>query len=169
MCNLAILIRKTCTKNSQCVSVSNIYQYDWCYRCWRVVSMHENSECLDPCWLLSCLGNFWPSGGQKHSKGGVSRAPSQRHMRFEFHQNQVSASEEFSGLFIRPFEKRKYYAMAMSVRPSVRPSVRVFRTFFQRALRYQFETWYMHSVGGTTCRVWVSSQLGHFDLVYSQK
>ena len=56
-----------------------------------------------------------------------------------------------------------------SVCPSVRPSVRVFRTFFQRALRYQFETWYMHSVGGTTCRVWVSSQLGHFDLVYSQK
>ena len=53
--------------------------------------------------------------------------------------------------------------------PSVRPSVRVFRTFFQRALRYQFETWYMHLVGGTTCRVWVSSQLGHFDLVYSQK
>ena len=52
------------------------------------------------------------------------------------------------------------------VRPSVRPS---FPDFFQRALRYQFETWYMHPVGGTTCRVWVSSQLGHFDLVYSQK
>ena len=51
---------------------------------------------------------------------------------------------------------------------SVRPSVRVFRTFFQRALRYQFQTWYMHLVGDTTCRVWVSSQLGHFDLVYSQ-
>ena len=72
-------------------------------------------------------------------------------------------------VFIRPFEKRTYYAMAMSVRLSVRPSVRVFRTFFQHALRYQFETWYMHSVGGTACRVWVSSQLGHFDLVYSQK
>ena len=53
--------------------------------------------------------------------------------------------------------------------PSVRPSVRVFRTFLQHALRYQFETWYIHSVGGTTCRVWVASQLGHFDLVYSQK
>ena len=51
----------------------------------------------------------------------------------------------------------------------VRPSVRVFRTFFQNALRYQFETWYIHSVGGTTCWVWVASQLGHFDLVYSQK
>ena len=47
--------------------------------------------------------------------------------------------------------------------------VRVFRTFLQHALRYQFETWYIHSVGGTTCRVWVASQLGHFDLVYSQK
>ena len=56
-----------------------------------------------------------------------------------------------------------------SVRLSVRPSVRVFRTFLQHALRYQFETWYIHSVGGTTCQVWVASQLGHFDLVYSQK
>ena len=57
----------------------------------------------------------------------------------------------------------------MSVRLSVRPSVRVFRTFLQHALRYQFETWYIHSVGGTTCRVSVATQLGHFDLVYSQK
>ena len=76
--------------------------------------------------------------------------------------------------FIRPFEKRTYYAVAMSVHPSVRLSVRPsvrpsFPDFFQHALRYQFETWYMHSVDGTTCRVWVSSQLGHFDLVYSQK
>ena len=36
------------------------------------------SECLDLCWFSSWLGNFWPSGGQKHSEGGVSRAPSQR-------------------------------------------------------------------------------------------
>ena len=49
------------------------------------------------------------------------------------------------------------------------PSVRVFQTFLQHALRYQFETWYIHSVGGTTCRVWVASQLGLFDRVYSQK
>ena len=61
-------------------------------------------------------------------------------------------SDETKHLFIRPFEKRMYYAMAMSVRLSVRPSVRPsFPDFFQRALRYQFETWYMHSVGGTTC------------------
>ena len=53
--------------------------------------------------------------------------------------------------------------------PSVCPSIFVFRTFFQHALRYQFETWHTHSVGGMTCRVWVWSQLGHFDLVYSQK
>ena len=79
-------------------------------------------------------------------------------------------------LFIRPFEKRDVLcrgnvrpSVRLSVRPSVRPSVRVFRTFLQHALRYQFETWYIHSVGGTTCRVWVASQLGHFDLVYSQK
>ena len=79
-------------------------------------------------------------------------------------------------IFIRPFEKRDVLcrgnvrpSVCPSVCPSVRPSVRVFRTFLQHALRYQFETWYMHSVGGTTCRVWVASQLGQFDLVYSQK
>ena len=72
-------------------------------------------------------------------------------------------------IFIRPFAKRTYYAVAMSVRLSVRPPVWVFRTFFQHALRYQFDTWNRHLVGGTTCRVWVSSQLGHFDLVYSKK
>ena len=58
-----------------------------------------------------------------------------------------------SSPFYTPFEKRTYYAMAMSVRLSVRPSVRALRTFFQHALRYQFETWYMHSVGGMTYRV----------------
>ena len=81
--------------------------------------------------------------------------------------------ENLNLIFIHLFEKRTYYAMAMSVRPSVRPSVHlsllVFWTFFQHALRYQFETWYIHSVGGTTCRVLVASQLGHFDLVHSQK
>ena len=63
-------------------------------------------------------------------------------------------------VFIRPFEKRDVLcrgnvrpSVCPSVRSSVRPSVRVFRTFFQHALRYQFETWYIHLVGGTTCRV----------------
>ena len=42
---------------------------------------------------------------------------------------------------LRPFEKWTYYAVAISVRPSVRLSVWVFWTFFQHALRYQFETW----------------------------
>ena len=65
-------------------------------------------------------------------------------------------------LFIKSFlyarlKNGTYYAVAMSVRPSVRlsvrPSVRVFRTFFQHAFRYHFETWYIHLVGGTTCRV----------------
>ena len=86
-----------------------------------------------------------------------------------------SIISDFS-IFIRPFEKRDVLcrgnvrpSVRLPVRPSVRPSVRVFRTFLQHALRYQCETWYIHSVGGTTCRVWVASQLGHFDLVYSQK
>ena len=57
-----------------------------------------------------------------------------------------------------------------NVRPVVRLSVPLpVRPHFLHALRYQFETWYIHSAGGTTCRVWVSSQLGHFDLLYSQK
>ena len=66
---------------------------------------------------------------------------------------------------IRPFDKWTYYALVMSVCPSIR----VFRFFFQHVLRYQFETCYLHLVGGTTCRVSVSSHLGHFDLVCSQK
>ena len=101
-------------------------------------------------------------------------------------------------VFIRLFEKRTYYAVAMSVRLSVRPPVRVFRTFLQHAfvkilfskfwrlflrildfskfsglflhlLRYQFETWYIHAVGGITRQVRVSFQSGHFDILYSQK
>ena len=28
--------------------------------------------------IFVMVGNFWPSGGQKHLKGGVTRAPSQR-------------------------------------------------------------------------------------------
>ena len=67
---------------------------------------------------------IWPSGGQKHSEGVVSRAPSQR---------------------------------------------KVFWTFYQHALRYQFETWYIHLVGSATHQVKVSSQSGHRDLLYSQE
>ena len=81
-------------------------------------------ECLDPYWFSSWLGNFWPSGGQKHLKGGVTRAPSQR---------------------------------------------KVFRTFFVHVVRYQFETWHIHLVGGVTRQVRVSFQSGHVDLFYSPK
>ena len=89
---------------------------------------------------------------------------------------QVLWSSLYSFLYAR-LKNGTYYAVVMSVHlsvrpsvhPSIRPSVLVFRTFLQHAMRYQFETWYIHSVGGTTCRVWVASQLGHFDLVYSQK
>ena len=89
---------------------------------------HSNNECLDPYWFSSCLGNFWLSGGQNHLRKGVDRDPASekfyrlffymfrdmsfkpgiyiqqvaRHMRFEFHHNQVSASGEFSGLFSTP-------------------------------------------------------------------
>ena len=46
---------------------------------------------------------FGPMVDKNTRKGGVSRAPSQQHVRFEFHHNQVSASEEFSGLFSHVF------------------------------------------------------------------
>ena len=45
-------------------------------------------------------------------------------------------------------------SVCRSVRPSVRPS-----DCFQHGLGYQLENWYIHWVGGTTCRVWASSQL----------
>ena len=41
--------------------------------------------------------------------------------------------------------------------------------FFQHALRYQIETWYIHLVGSATHQVRVSAQLGHPDLLYSQE
>ena len=61
--------------------------------------------------LLTFVMLFLPSGGQKHSKGGVNRAPSQRHMRFEFHQNQVSASEEFMDFFLNvvPYQLESWF------------------------------------------------------------
>ena len=39
----------------------------------------------------------------------------------------------------------------------------VFRAFFLHFLRYQFETWYIHAVGGVTRQVRFSFQWGHFD------
>ena len=49
--------------------------------------------------IFVIVGQFLALWRTKTLERGVSRAPSQRHMRFEFHQNQVSASEEFSGRF----------------------------------------------------------------------
>ena len=50
------------------------------------------------------------------------------------------------------------------------PSQRkVFRTFFVHVVRYQFETWHIHLVGGVTGQVRVSFESGHFDLLYCQK
>ena len=43
-----------------------------------------------------------------------------------------------------------------------------FSYFFLHALRYQFETWYKHPVGGAAYRVKVSSQLEYCDSLYSQ-
>ena len=106
-------------------------------------------------------------------------------------------------VFIRPFEKRTYYAVAMWQDKFLKFGTQVaccilldissvfckkniifrilaiifarfrffevFRAFFLHVLRYQFETWYIHALGGVTRQVRVSFQLGHFDLLYSQK
>ena len=73
-----------------------------------------------------------------------------------------------SAIFIRPFEKRTYYAMAMSVRLSVRPSVRPsFQDFFSTCfeisiwnLVYAFSRWhYMSSLSFITIgSLWPSLQ-----------
>ena len=62
----------------------------------------------------------------------------------------ISVYLYFHFIFIRPFEKRTYYAMAMSVRLSVRPSVRpsfpdFFSTCFEISiwnLVYAFSRWH---------------------------
>ena len=42
----------------------------------------------------------------------------------------------------------------------------VFQAFFLHVLRYQFETWYIHAVGGVTHQVPVSFQSGLYTLTY---
>ena len=44
----------------------------------------------------------------------------------------------------------------------------VFRAFFQHVLRYQFETWSIHAVGGVTRQVRVSFQSGHLTYFTAQ-
>ena len=44
-----------------------------------------------------------------------------------------------------------------------------FSGLFVHVLRYYFETWHIHLLGGVTRQVRVSFQYGHFDLLYSQK
>ena len=61
---------------------------------------------------------------------------------------------------------QKHSVRGVSRAPSQR---KVFWTFFQHALRYQFETWYKHLVGSATHEIRVSSQSGHPDLLYSQE
>ena len=132
------------------------------------------SHYMSQCWLL-ISEVLWHSPDSSFIESAQAAI---LYKQFDDHTFKISASDWQPTIFLYARLKNgTYYAVAMSVRPSVRlsvrpsvrPSVRVFRTFLQHALRYQFETWYMHSVGGTTCRVWVASQLGQFDLVYSQK
>ena len=53
---------------------------------------------------------------------------------------QDNSTDAQTTIFIRPFEKRTYYAMAMSVRLSVRPSVRPsFPDFF--STRFEISIW----------------------------
>ena len=65
-----------------------------------------------------------------------------------------------------PLADKNHSEGVVSRAPSQR---KVFWTFYQHALRYQFETWYIHLVGSATHQVRVSSQSGHLDLLYSQE
>ena len=130
------------------------------YRAFRF-GTHVNSRCLELYWFSSWLCNFWPLGGHKHSKKGISaELPAtgkylslfymfwdmnsksgthiwqvERQIKFEFHHNQVSASGEFS-------------------------------RFFLNVLRHQFESWFIHSIGCTKYWVQVSPEWGPCDLLH---
>ena len=53
--------------------------------------------------------------------------------------------------------------------PAVSGLYRPTGLLFLHVLRYQFENWYIHAVGGVIRQVRVSFQSGHFDLLYSHK
>ena len=129
---------------------------------------------------------FGPLVDKKHSKGGVSRTPSQRHMKFEFHQNQVSASEEFSGHFSKCFCRHAWAIFGPLVDKNIQKGESVelpasdtwslsfirnrylplksFLDFFLNVLPYQLESWFIHWVGCTTYWVHVSLGWGPCDL-----
>ena len=79
----------------------------------------------------------------------------------------ITTQHDFSFWYFCPFYTSIWKTDVLCC-GNVRPSVRVFSTFFQPDLKYQFENWYMRLVCGTACRVWDSSQLGQFDLLHSQ-
>ena len=67
----------------------------------------------------SAFPTFWTFGRRSSSNidGDISIS------KFDLLCDRVTSSMmSWKCIFIRPFEKRTYYAMAMSVRPSVRPS-----------------------------------------------
>ena len=70
-------------------------------------------------------------------------------------------------VMIHPFGKRSYYTTCISM--SDRPSEISGLLSCNILWKYQFDTWYVHSLGGTTSRVWVSSESGHFDLLYTKE
>ena len=140
----------------------------WLLLCQPIIS-HYWSLFTDTCLLLSALSSKWAIRATKlpilwsHLICWVNKITISVHckhswwlkynymdkMSFDIHRNKC--------VFIRPFEKRTYYAMAMSVRlsirpsvrPSIRPSVRVFRTFFSTCfeisiwnLVYAFSRWH---------------------------
>ena len=71
---------------------SVIFLHSWPQKLYRGLRFgtHLCSECLDLHWFSSWLGNFWPSGGQKHLEGGVGRAPSQRTVFWTFFQHALT-------------------------------------------------------------------------------
>ena len=146
--------------------------YQWC--CYGMNSLKQESGCW-PLDLIQLVGITDTTGGPDGCTISLScdlvRLNIGIFFKLKGRVSQILSKEDIIHSSSYPF----LYARLKNGRimpwqcPSVRSSVRVFWTFLQHALRYQFETWYIHSVGDMTCQVWVSSQLGHFDLVYSQK
>ena len=99
---------------------------------------------------------FWPSEGQKHSKGGVNRAPSQRKVFQTFFLHVLRY--ELKTWYIHPAGGTTHEVWVSS--QSSLCLWRVFQNFFLHVLRYELATWCIHPAGGTTHEVWVSLQSG---------
>ena len=161
------ILGESCRYSKTSQLISHQYRKGLLYKCVQTISVKFATEILD--WQRGISSAWWNSHTLWLPQNNISQiVPMSAGCSSRYFSRKLSGQPRYELThFYTPVWKTDVLCYG-NVRPSVRPS-EFSGLFFQHALRYQFETWYMHSVGGTTCRVWVSSQLGHFDLVYSQK